>query len=82
MKPLVDEGLDELKKTYHGLDDLLSIVATDVVESVPPEFQSSLNVLYFPQLGYLIAIEMSLSMKEDKNYQLEGLQFQVILMYL
>ena len=47
----IDPELDEFKRVYNGLDSLLSKVALQVRKSVPYEWASSLNVLYFPQIG-------------------------------
>ncbi|KAF9013228.1 muts domain V-domain-containing protein [Cyathus striatus] len=58
VRPHIDEELDNRKHVYHGIDSILSKVAYQISESVPVEFASSLNVVYFPQLGYLICIPM------------------------
>jgi DNA mismatch repair protein MSH5 len=47
----IDEELDDLKRVYYGLDNLLSKAALQVKKSVPSSWAPSLNVLYFPQLG-------------------------------
>ena len=51
VRPQVDEVLDQQKQVYHGLDNLLSKVALEVKKDVPSGWATSLNVLYFPQLG-------------------------------
>ena len=51
VRQYIDPELDEFKRMFNGLDSLLSKVALQVRESVPYEWASSLNVLYFPQLG-------------------------------
>ncbi|KAL2920372.1 hypothetical protein HK105_200445 [Polyrhizophydium stewartii] len=56
VKPDVDETLDSLKSTYNQLEEILSGVAAQVAPTLPAGIASSLNVVYFPQLGYLIAI--------------------------
>ncbi|TPX68056.1 hypothetical protein SpCBS45565_g03372 [Spizellomyces sp. 'palustris'] len=76
VKPHVDDELDELKRTYHGLDDLLSHVAHDISNTIPKEFSTSLNVIYFPQLGYLITIPLKEGMTEREDFVIEGLSFQ------
>lgn len=53
VRPNVDDILDQQKQIYHGLDNLLSKVALEVKKDVPPGWATSLNVLYFPQLGEL-----------------------------
>ncbi|KAL7750957.1 hypothetical protein RI367_003537 [Sorochytrium milnesiophthora] len=52
----VDEQLDDLKRTYEGLPSLLSTVAEEVAHTLPQSSTQNLNVIYFPQLGYLIAL--------------------------
>ncbi|KND00198.1 MutS family protein MSH5 [Spizellomyces punctatus DAOM BR117] len=76
VKPHVDDELDELKRTYHGLDDLLSQVAHEISDTIPKEFSTSLNVIYFPQLGYLITIPLKEGMTEREDFVIEGLSFQ------
>ncbi|KAF2706863.1 hypothetical protein K504DRAFT_412485 [Pleomassaria siparia CBS 279.74] len=52
----VDEELDQMKRTFDGLSDLLSQVARKLSENIPSTVQGSLNVLYFPQLGFLTTV--------------------------
>jgi DNA mismatch repair protein MSH5 len=52
----VDHGLDDLKRTYDGLESLLVQVAQHVAQSVPEELDANINVVFFPQIGFLIAI--------------------------
>ncbi|OCH92840.1 hypothetical protein OBBRIDRAFT_725988 [Obba rivulosa] len=58
VRPHIDEDLDNLKHIYHGIDDVLSKVARRISEMVPPDYATSLNVVYFPQLGFLICVPM------------------------
>lgn len=58
VKPGVDEDLDRMKETYNGIDDLLSHVARDIAQSIPQEFDIEINVIYFPQLGFHIAVPL------------------------
>lgn len=54
VKPGVDGELDNLRRAYDGLDDLLS----EVSKSIAVQVQASrdlLRTIYFPQLGFLIA---------------------------
>ncbi|KAL9710968.1 hypothetical protein Ac2012v2_005508 [Leucoagaricus gongylophorus] len=55
----IDEELDNRKHTYHGIDSILSNVAYQISQTVPPSFTATLNVVYFPQLGYLVCIPIS-----------------------
>jgi DNA mismatch repair protein MSH5 len=52
----VNRELDLLKNRYNGLDGLLKQVAIDVASTIPAELQIEVNVIYFPQLGFNIAI--------------------------
>jgi DNA mismatch repair protein MSH5 len=54
--PGVDEELDQLKRTLNGLDHLLNEVATKMSEKMPSDLRASLNVIYFPQIGFLITV--------------------------
>ncbi|KAI9779319.1 MAG: MutS protein msh5 [Geoglossum umbratile] len=56
VKPNIDPELDNMKHTYNGMNDLLSTVAKDIAENIPEEVRLSLNVIYFPQIGYLIVV--------------------------
>ncbi|KAF2639892.1 hypothetical protein P280DRAFT_402438 [Massarina eburnea CBS 473.64] len=52
----VDAELDEMKRTWNGLDDMLLQVARSLSENIPSAAQISLNVLYFPQIGFLVTV--------------------------
>ncbi|KAI4729264.1 hypothetical protein E4T49_02943 [Aureobasidium sp. EXF-10728] len=52
----VDHELDELKRTYEGLESLLVQVAHHVAQSVPAALNANINVVFFPQIGFLIAV--------------------------
>ncbi len=54
----MDEELDEKKRFYDGIGDLLSEVAREIAEMVPANLGHDLNVIYFPQIGFLIAMPM------------------------
>jgi DNA mismatch repair protein MSH5 len=58
VKPTVDLELDEKKRFYQGINALLSAVARDLAERIPAGLPNQLNVIYFPQIGYLIAMPM------------------------
>lgn len=78
VKHNVDEHLDEMRRTYQGLDSFLSQIAKEISETIPTEFTHAINVIYFPQLGYLIAVPMNANWKTPKDFELEGLSFQVV----
>lgn len=54
VKPGVDEELDRIKRSYDGLDHLLTEVSKIMADHVP-QGSALLNIIYFPQLGFLIA---------------------------
>ncbi|KAF2198323.1 hypothetical protein GQ43DRAFT_465698 [Delitschia confertaspora ATCC 74209] len=54
----VDEELDHMKHIFAGLDALLSQVARKLAERIPFELQESLNVIYFPQIGFLTTVPL------------------------
>lgn len=54
----VDNELDEAKRTYHGIDDLLTKVAGHIAQSIPAEVDVAINVIFFPQIGFLITIPL------------------------
>ncbi|KAK3061689.1 hypothetical protein LTR53_019688, partial [Teratosphaeriaceae sp. CCFEE 6253] len=58
VKPGVDDELDEAKRTYDGIEDLLSHIANNVAEHVPAELNSMVSVMFFPQIGFLICIRL------------------------
>lgn len=45
-----------MKDRYNGLDSLLKTVAIDIAKTIPEELEIDVNVIYFPQLGFNIAI--------------------------
>ncbi|KAK3708862.1 hypothetical protein LTR37_011192 [Vermiconidia calcicola] len=55
VRPGVDEELDEAKRTYDGIESLLSQVTEHITNHVPAALNANLNVIYFPQIGFLIA---------------------------
>ncbi|KAJ9303252.1 hypothetical protein DTO271G3_626 [Paecilomyces variotii] len=59
VKPGIDRELDTLKDRYNGLDSLLKQVAIDVAMTIPEELDIDVNVIYFPQLGFNIAIPLT-----------------------
>ena len=52
----VDDDLDHRKHTYHGIEDLLSKVAEKLREDIPAGLPQDLKTVYFPQIGFLIAL--------------------------
>ncbi|KAI1793251.1 muts domain V-domain-containing protein [Ganoderma leucocontextum] len=77
VRPRVDEELDNLKHVYNGIDSVLSKVAVQMSATIPPDYASSLNVVYFPQLGFLICIPMQNEWRTDAGITvLDGWSFQ------
>ncbi|KAJ4354823.1 hypothetical protein N0V95_003508 [Ascochyta clinopodiicola] len=56
--PGIDEELDHMKRTLDGLENILNRVAGKLSEKMPPELRASLNVIYFPQIGFLVVVPM------------------------
>ncbi|KAK7535827.1 muts domain V-domain-containing protein [Phyllosticta citribraziliensis] len=54
--PGVDERLDNMKNTYDGIEHLLSQVARQIAEEVPAVLQANINVIFFPQIGFLTTV--------------------------
>jgi DNA mismatch repair protein MSH5 len=56
VNPNVDDELDAIKREWDGLGDLLDHVRIAMEPRVPSSLGYTLNVLYFPQIGFLIAV--------------------------
>ncbi|EME48663.1 hypothetical protein DOTSEDRAFT_57974 [Dothistroma septosporum NZE10] len=52
----VDQELDDARHIYAGIEDMLSQIATHVARDVPPDLKRDINVLFFPQIGFLISL--------------------------
>lgn len=59
--PGIDEELDHMKRTLDGLEDILNQVAGKLSEGMPPDLKASLNVIYFPQIGFLVIVPIDLT---------------------
>ncbi|KAL9597285.1 MAG: hypothetical protein Q9219_005266 [cf. Caloplaca sp. 3 TL-2023] len=57
VKPGVDGELDNMKRTYDGSEDLLSKTSQNIAETVPEQYNLDLNVIFFPQIGFLISMK-------------------------
>ncbi|KAF9983142.1 MutS protein msh5 [Mortierella antarctica] len=77
VKHNVDEELDRMRQTYHGLDSFLSEIAKEISMTIPSDFASVINVIYFPQLGYLITVPRNPNWKNEQDFCLAGLSYQV-----
>ncbi|KAL9585794.1 MAG: hypothetical protein Q9212_001307 [Teloschistes hypoglaucus] len=56
VRPGVDDELDTMKQTYDGIEDLLNKTSQSIAEMVPAQYSLDLNVIFFPQIGFLISI--------------------------
>ncbi|KAL6718082.1 chaperone ATPase hsp78 [Lecanora helva] len=52
----VDPELDSMKRDYDGLEDLLNHTSHQIAATVPTVYNLDLNVIFFPQIGFLISI--------------------------
>ncbi|KAL9071237.1 MAG: hypothetical protein Q9157_005541 [Trypethelium eluteriae] len=52
----IDDRLDEMKRRFDGIEILLSSVADHISTGVPQALGANLNVIFFPQIGFLIAM--------------------------
>ena len=48
-----------MKRTYNGMDDLLSRTSRDIAATIPAVYSLDLNVIFFPQIGFLISIPLN-----------------------
>ncbi|KAI5896843.1 uncharacterized protein SCHCODRAFT_02725125 [Schizophyllum commune H4-8] len=73
----IDEELDNRKHVYNGIDSVLSNIAEQMSQTVPAEYAESLNVVYFPQLGFLVCVPMLEDWKDEQGIQvMDGWTFQ------
>ena len=56
VKPGVDIQLDDMKRTYDGIEDLLDKTSQNIANSIPAHYSLDLNVIFFPQIGFLICV--------------------------
>lgn len=64
----IDVGLDNMKQTYDGIEDLLNQMSKNIAATVPVQHGLNLNVIFFPQIGYLISIPLD-SNTNHGNYE-------------
>ncbi|KAK4862179.1 hypothetical protein LT330_003317 [Penicillium expansum] len=58
VKQGIDRDLDKIKDRYDGLNSLLKHVALDIAATIPATLDVDVNVIYFPQLGFNIAVPL------------------------
>ncbi|CAG8786426.1 15533_t:CDS:10, partial [Racocetra persica] len=51
-------------------------VAREISTSIPTESASTLNVIYFPQLGYLVTVPLKPEWKDEEDFKIDGLYYQ------
>ncbi|KIP05169.1 hypothetical protein PHLGIDRAFT_74704, partial [Phlebiopsis gigantea 11061_1 CR5-6] len=76
VRPHIDEDLDKMKHIYNGIDSVLSKVAETVSANVPLSYTPTLNVVYFPQLGFLICVPMQDEWQNNGVDVMDGWTFQ------
>lgn len=54
----IDDELDAMKQTYDGIEDLLNQTSKNIAATVPAQYSLDLNVIFFPQIGFLISIPL------------------------
>ncbi|KAJ5382814.1 DNA mismatch repair protein MutS core [Penicillium concentricum] len=59
VKQGIDRELDKIKDRYDGLNSLLKHIALDIAGTIPATLEVDVNVIYFPQLGFNIAIPLN-----------------------
>ena len=59
MRAGVDQELDNMKRAYDGIEDLLDQTSRNIAELAPPQYSVDLNVIFFPQIGFLISVPIS-----------------------
>lgn len=64
----IDPELDKLKDSYEQIEDILSEVAIKISKSLP-QLLHPINVMYFPQLGYLIVFDRAYQAKSEQIIQ-------------
>jgi DNA mismatch repair protein MSH5 len=74
VKPGVDSDLDEKKHTYNGLPDLMTRVASMELTKLDNEVEEC-QVIYVPQLGYLLRFKRTSWMKKEEDFQLNDMTF-------
>ena len=55
----VSDELDDMKRTYDGIEDLLNLMSREIAATIPKCYNLDLNVIFFPQIGFLISIPLN-----------------------
>ena len=70
----VDDALDELKRKFNGLPDLMLKVANEEVKDLPPPMEEC-TVSYMPQIGYILGVSKWKNNLLEAEMIVQGLQF-------
>ncbi|ORZ35399.1 muts domain V-domain-containing protein [Catenaria anguillulae PL171] len=52
----IDHQLDDLKRQFDELPSLLADIAADLAQLLPTQLATHVNVVYLPQIGYLVLL--------------------------
>ena len=74
VKQVVDATLDEKKQIYASLPELLTRVAREELETLGNEIDRC-NIVYLPQIGFLLTTPLREGMKDPKDFDYPGLTF-------
>ncbi|XP_029639779.1 mutS protein homolog 5-like isoform X1 [Octopus sinensis] len=74
VKANVDQNLDDKKRTYNGLPSFMTEVAKEELNHLSEDI-TECNVVYLPQLGYLLAIPCSDNLTSEAQFHIPGLEF-------
>ncbi|KAL0080660.1 muts domain V-domain-containing protein [Phycomyces blakesleeanus] len=66
----INKDLDLLKKKYEALDDYLLSITQDMSADMPIGIGAMLNVVYFPQLGFLVTLPYTIT-SYPKDFELQ-----------
>jgi DNA mismatch repair protein MSH5 len=73
VKQGVDKNLDELKRTYHAMEDFLTEVNIKLRAEIPEWAQRYVQgCVFYPQLGFLTVVSLNLD-TGNASYEGEGL---------
>eukprot|EP00116_Pleurobrachia_bachei_P001858 sb/3462120/ len=70
----IDIELDEKKRVYNGLPELMTSIAEQELADLDPRI-AECSVIYLPQLGYLVSVPIYPFLTEENQYALQNLEF-------
>lgn len=73
--PTVNADLDRLRRQYNELPEFLSGVVKQVANRINNPAIRAINVVYFPQLGFLVTIQLNEELSVE-NINEEGLELR------